>query len=668
VLGSVAALLAGGSASGQGSATITAPNGPLTAITISDTLNCSVNHTGDNAGEFFGDTACGTFLAVGGTVYGPTSIPAGGVGQTPFTPVSQSAVTGSGTAGNPYKIVTVVDAGQTGFRITETDSYVVGQEAYRTDVAIANATGAGAIVYRAGDCYLQNSDTGYGRVDGGAVACRAVNMDGTPGDRIEQWFPLTSGSQYVEDHFSTVWTDIATQRPFPNTCICETLTDNGAGLSWSISGSKTVSHLTTFSPTGTVPLAMTKTADSATARPGAADAYTITISNPNPSQVTVSSVYDDLPSGFSYTVGSTTGATTADPSASDQRLTWSGIVVPAAGSASIHFGVTVSSTPGTYTNSASGDAGNFALAETGPTAPIEVRPVADLQVSQSVEPSTVVAGETATYTLVVTNGGPDAASNVVLTDTLGSGLTFVSANATQGGCSGTGPISCALGGLANGASATVTLAARAGDSGSLESAASVGSDQSDPAPANNTASAATVLLPPPVPGKKVNAVRVRGRVLVDGRELVDPEQVRVGAVIDTSKGEVRLITRNGDANFFSGIFQLRQKPSANAVTELRMRGGNFKKACKQQVRQASLATSLRSKKPVRKLWGKGKGKFRTRARYSSATVRGTYWLTSDRCDGTLTTVREGRVAVVDFVRHRTIVLTRGQSYLARPRR
>ena len=54
-------------------------------------------------------------------------------------------------------------------------------------------------------------------------------------------------------------------------------------------------------------------------------------------------------------------------------------------------------------------------------------------------------------------------------------------------------------------------------------------------------------------------------------------------------------------------------------------------------------------------------------RYSAATVRGTFWLTADRCDGTLTRVRQGRVEVFDNVRRKKIVLRAGKSYLARPR-
>jgi len=58
------------------------------------------------------------------------------------------------------------------------------------------------------------------------------------------------------------------------------------------------------------------------------------------------------------------------------------------------------------------------------------------------------------------------------------------------------------------------------------------------------------------------------------------------------------------------------------------------------------------------------GKFRTSGRYAAATVRGTIWTVADRCDGTLTRDVTDSVSVVDFVRHKTIILHAGQSYLA----
>ena len=69
---------------------------------------------------------------------------------------------------------------------------------------------------------------------------------------------------------------------------------------------------------------------------------------------------------------------------------------------------------------------------------------------------------------------------------------------------------------------------------------------------------------------------------------------------------------------------------------------------------------------MRKLWGRDSGgSFRTHGRHSQATVRGTRWLTVDRCDGTLTRVTSGAVSVRDFRRHRTVLVRAGHSYLAR---
>ena len=137
--------------------------GPLTRITVSPYLNCAVGHIADSAPEFYGDTACGTFLSVGGTLYGPQSVPAGGSGATAWTPVSQTATSGSGTSADPWTIVTVVDAGATGVRVTQTDTYVQGSESYKTSVAIADSSGTArsAVLFRAADCFLQNSDLGF---------------------------------------------------------------------------------------------------------------------------------------------------------------------------------------------------------------------------------------------------------------------------------------------------------------------------------------------------------------------------------------------------------------------------------------------------------------------------------------------------------------------------
>lgn len=379
----LALLLTAVPAAAQTRASIEDPAGPLTRVEITPELNCAVEHIDDTAPEFFGDTACATLVATGGTLFRPSDIPAGSSASpfTPFTPVSQSPVTGSGTPSDPYRVETVVDLPGTTLRITQVDSYVVGEESYRTDVTLSNLGEAGAtgLLYRAGDCYLQDSDRGFGRQGpAGAIACVAPDDTGTaPGDRIEQWLPLTSGSRSYEAGYSEVWAKIGAQEPFDDTCRCDEYIDNGAGLSWEFSvppsGRATFSHITTFSPLGRAPLVTTKTAAASPVEPEAADSYTITIENPNTSDVTLTEISDTLPAGFSYTAGSSTGATTDDPAVSGSTLTWSGpFTVPTGGSLTLTFGVTVSATPGTYFNEAGADADDYTVTPTGPTAPIEV--------------------------------------------------------------------------------------------------------------------------------------------------------------------------------------------------------------------------------------------------------------------------------------------------------
>jgi hypothetical protein len=90
-------------------------------------------------------------------------------------------------------------------------------------------------------------------------------------------------------------------------------------------------------------------------------------------------------------------------------------------------------------------------------------------------------------------------------------------------------------------------------------------------------------------------------------------------------------------------------------------GGSFV-ACG---RAASVVQAAKSKKVIRQLWGAGSGKFRTKGRYAAATIRGTTWDTIDRCDGTLVKVTQGAVTVRDLKKKRSVVVKKGQSYLAK---
>lgn len=241
--------------------------GPLTNVALGDELSCQVAYRGDARFELFPSAAkpgdCGTLVFTAGTLYAPNFSAHDGTATsslgatTPWTPVSQSAVSGSGSASNPFKVTTVADAGASGVRITQVDSYIAGQESYRTDATVQNTGGAAAdgILYRGGDCYLQESDTGYGFLDAanGAVGC-SINANNSPAGRIEQWYPITGGNQYMQGRFGDVWSAIGTHAPLPNTTRATESLDNGAAISWSFSiapgGQATYSHYTTFSPRG----------------------------------------------------------------------------------------------------------------------------------------------------------------------------------------------------------------------------------------------------------------------------------------------------------------------------------------------------------------------------------------------------------------------------------
>lgn len=122
---------------------------------------------------------------------------------------------------------------------------------------------------------------------------------------------------------------------------------------------------------------------------------------------------------------------------------------------------------------------------------------ADLQISKVADAASVEEGDEVTFTITVTNNGPADATEVVVTDTLPVSATLVSATASQGGCVGTSPVTCDLGDLADGATATVTLVVTADAEGTLTNQAEVSAANDDPDPANNTATASvTVTLTP----------------------------------------------------------------------------------------------------------------------------------------------------------------------------
>jgi len=167
------------------------------------------------------------------------------------------------------------------------------------------------------------------------------------------------------------------------------------------------------------------------------------------------------------------------------------------------------------------------------------------------------------------------------------------------------------------------------------------------------AAASAAPAPKPEQGRSVVLEPVSGDVQVRPasstryRDLDARRRYPVGVTVDAQEGAVRLIVARGDggvsrAVFSAGKFTVTQAREGDPVATLRLTGPSYADVC-----DGATAAAKRRKR-VRRLWGDGKGSFRTSGRYSAATVRGTRWLTEDRCDGTITRVVRGEVLVDDF--------------------
>jgi uncharacterized repeat protein (TIGR01451 family) len=449
----------------------------------------------------------------------------------------------------------------------------------------------------------------------------------------------------------------------------------------------TVGNTVLQSPT----LNTTVTADSATVAAGDQDGYSITITNPTPSAATLGDVKDTLPSGFGYVPGSTTGATSSDPNVSGQTLTWTGpIAVPANGSVSLHFNVTTPSTAGgPFYDDATGDpTGDHALTPSGDTAPITLTASSSSQSSGNTSPSptpnppTVTGGAPTSltinstalsgtvnpegsptqayfeYGLDLSQRGPGASSTLYDQSTPPQSVGSDSTNHT---------VSASLTGLIPGGRYHVRLVA------SNSAGTTFGPDQTF------TATAAAPP-PPPVLGKSQNIKPVSGTVFIrtpNGQfiPLTGAIQVGSGAVIDALHGSLQVLAAIGKGKteqgvFGGAIFKLTQQRTGRekglvtlSIVEGAFQGAPSYALCTKHKATDGSAASL-SSRTLQLLHASAHGKFRTSGRYSAATVRGTIWTVADRCDGTLTHDVTDSVAVNDFVRHKTIILHAGQTYVA----
>lgn len=246
-------------------------------------------------------------------------------------------------------------------------------------------------------------------------------------------------------------------------------------------------------------LSLTKTVDDATPIIGQDITYTITVLNSGPLSASGVQARDLLPSGMTYVSDDSGGAYNSG----------SGVwAIPgniaANGSASLQITANVNAT-GDYDNLAEVIASNQPDPDSTPnnagaspgeddtdTVTITIDNSADLSLTKSVNDPTPSVGNTITYTLVVTNSGPNAVTGVQVRDLLPSGVSYTSDNG-GGAYNPTSGVWTIPGGIASGATSSLQISATVNGSGNYANLAEIiASDRTDPDSTPNNANTTPV--------------------------------------------------------------------------------------------------------------------------------------------------------------------------------
>ncbi|MHB8692817.1 MAG: hypothetical protein ACYDHH_16395 [Solirubrobacteraceae bacterium] len=646
--------------------------GPMTNIYLSDRLFCQLQMAGDAGQVFYGGTnlgACATYLQLNSPsgVFGP-NVGAGGVSATDYTPVSQT-LTGTGTAGDPYVATTTVDAivgAASVARLTNVDTYVVGQDKYDSTITLTNPSATASItgrLYHAGDCSLV-TDTGYGSVDAstGAPQC-AVNPNNTPAGRIMSFIPVnTPNSSYIEGDvnggFGTVWTDITSGTAYPNTIAGATNVDNGMGISWPYSVSAGQSQTYAFQTRVSPNPAVAPSSSSPLAVCSNTGQFPVHVSAPNGGG-TLNLISDGVmqppiipDSSGNATITVAPGVPTIEYWASDVLGTQESphhiqtVGVPCLPSASAASSSAVGTSVATFTATVN----PHGLAT---TAHFEY----GLDAQYRTPSSTAVVYDLSSPEQP---GGSDFAAHT---------------------------ISDTVTGLVPNALYHFRLVAT-NSAGTVD-----GPDQTFKTPASTAPST-------PVISKTFNAVPLSGLVLIKlpaGQHsagdaiskgaafipLTEVRQLPSGTQVDARLGGLKLIAAAAadqhigkiqSLTLSGALFKIGAQNNSGiqkglltlTLQEDVFPGSPSYATCAAHAAGDPLARPAISPGALQTLHASDRhGRFRTRGRYSASTVRGTNWDTIDRCDGTLTVVRRGTVDVFDFGTRTTITVHAGHDYLAK---
>jgi uncharacterized repeat protein (TIGR01451 family)/LPXTG-motif cell wall-anchored protein len=223
--------------------------------------------------------------------------------------------------------------------------------------------------------------------------------------------------------------------------------------------------------------------------------YTLTYENIGPSDTTGVQVVDTLPAGVVF-VSATPDQGTCGEAAGIVTCDLGALSVGDSGQIFIVVDVPSDASAGTVSNRAtiSSDGDDPVPGNDSATETTTVGAAADLSITKVGTPDPVTAGDDLTYTITYSNAGPSSAIDVVVIDTLPTGVTFVSATPDTGSCSeASGVVTCPVGNLGAGSGGSIQIVVAVpsnAQSGSITNEVTVSSSTPDPTPGNNATVAA----------------------------------------------------------------------------------------------------------------------------------------------------------------------------------
>jgi uncharacterized repeat protein (TIGR01451 family) len=261
-------------------------------------------------------------------------------------------------------------------------------------------------------------------------------------------------------------------------------------------GNNSATQDTTVTPPRSADVSLTKTDSADPVNPGDGYSYDLVASNAGPDTASNVTVSDSVPASLSIDAVDGGGGA-CSTTGNDVSCTMSALASGSTWTVTIDVTVDPSNPGGTISNSASVSAdendpngsNNTSTQDTTVNAPSSGS--ADLAITNSDSSDPVYRSDGYSYNLVVTNNGPDTATNVVASDTVPAGLLIDGTTTASGSCSVTGKdVSCDLGSLANGSTWDIAIhvtVESSANAGTVDDPASVSASETDPVSSNNDA-------------------------------------------------------------------------------------------------------------------------------------------------------------------------------------